>query len=71
MLPAINSGKVELLDNVRLVTQLKNLERRTSRMGRDVVDHAPNTHDDLINAAAGVLVSVAANHGPPAGVTFW
>ena len=37
MLPAINSGKVELLDNPRLMTQLKNLERRTSRMGRDVV----------------------------------
>ena len=41
-------------------------------MGRDVVDHGPNMHDDLVNAAAGVLVSVAAaGEGEPAGITFW
>ena len=33
LLPSVNRGKVELLDNPRLVTQLKNLERRISRMG--------------------------------------
>jgi hypothetical protein len=31
------------------------LERRTSRAGRDTVDHAPNATDDLSNAAAGVV----------------
>ena len=56
VLPAINSGKVELLDNRRLTSQLASLERRTSRAGRDTIDHASGSHDDLSNAAAGALV---------------
>jgi hypothetical protein len=47
-----------LLDLPRLTTQLCALERRTSRSGRDVVDHPVNAHDDVINAAAGALVRV-------------
>ena len=30
-------------------------ERRPSRGGRDIVDHSPNGHDDIANAAAGVI----------------
>ena len=56
LLPLLNSGRVELLDNPRLLNQLCSLERRTSRGGRDSIDHPPNAHDDLINAAAGALV---------------
>lgn len=52
----INSGEVELLDNPRLVTQLYNLERRSARSGRDSIDHAPGTQDDLVNAVAGSFV---------------
>jgi hypothetical protein len=55
-LPHLNSGKVDLLDNPRLINQLCGLERRTVRGGRDSIDHAPLAHDDLINAAAGALV---------------
>jgi hypothetical protein len=57
MLPLINSGvcHVELLDDPKLLTQLSRLERRTSRGGRDSVDHPPKEHDDLANACAGVL----------------
>ena len=33
--------------------------RRTSRAGRDSIDHAPGSHDDLINAVAGVMKVVA------------
>lgn len=40
----------------RLVSQLSNLERRTTRIGRDIVDHPPGGHDDVANAAAGALV---------------
>jgi hypothetical protein len=57
LLPLVNSGKVRLLGNKRLVMQLIGLERRTSRAGRDSVDHAPGGHDDLANAAAGALLS--------------
>jgi hypothetical protein len=56
MLPLLNSGRVELLDNSRLIAQICNLERRTGRSGKDSIDHAPNAHDDLANAAAGALV---------------
>jgi len=56
LLPILNSGRCELLDNPRLAKQLMDLERRTARGGRDSIDHAPGSHDDLVNAAAGVLV---------------
>ena len=49
MLPIINSGRIELLDNDRLA-QIVNLERRTSRGGRDSIDHGPGGHDDIVNA---------------------
>ncbi len=65
LLPAINSGKVELLDNIRLLAQLRSLERRTSRIGRDTVDHGPGGHDDLANAAAGALVGAMARPRVP------
>jgi hypothetical protein len=55
LLPLLNSGRIELLDNQRLISQLLNLERRTSRVGKDSVDHPSGAHDDLINAAAGAI----------------
>ena len=54
LLPALNSRKIDLLDNQRLVNQLVGLERRTARGGRDSIDHAPGSHDDLANAVAGL-----------------
>lgn len=54
LLPAINSGRIELLDHPKLIGQLQNLERRTSRSGRDSIDHPPQGHDDVANAVAGV-----------------
>lgn len=56
LLPLLNSQTVELLDNDRLVSQLAGLERRTSRAGRDSIDHGPTGSDDLINSAAGAIV---------------
>ncbi|MGH7536526.1 MAG: hypothetical protein ACREMG_13235, partial [Gemmatimonadales bacterium] len=54
-LPAVNSGRVELLEHPRLRAQLLGLERRVARSGSDSIDHPPGAHDDLANAAAGVL----------------
>jgi hypothetical protein len=59
-LPLFNSGRVRLLDNRRLVSQFAALERKTSAMGRDVINHPPGGHDDVCNAAAGALVAVSA-----------
>jgi hypothetical protein len=55
-LPLLNSGKVQLLDNKRLVQQLHGLERRTARGGKDSIDHAPNGKDDVANCVCGALV---------------
>lgn len=59
MLPELNSRSIVLLDNERMIAQLCSLERRTGRSGKDVIDHPLNSHDDLINAAAGALVLCA------------
>jgi hypothetical protein len=59
LLPLLNSGRVELLDDKRLVAQLCGLERRTSRSGKDSIDHVPGGHDDVANALAGAVVIAA------------
>jgi hypothetical protein len=56
VLPLFTSGRVRLLDNKRLVSQFGGLERRTSPIGKDRVDHGPGGHDDVCNSAAGALV---------------
>jgi hypothetical protein len=58
-LPLINSKRVELLDNPRLSEQLCGLQRFIARGGHETVDHLPNSHDDLCNAACGAVVYVA------------
>ncbi|MBF0678553.1 MAG: hypothetical protein IR164_06415 [Devosia sp.] len=55
LLPVLNSGRADLLDSNVLVNQLVGLERRVARGGRESIDHAPNGHDDLANAVAGVI----------------
>lgn len=52
-LPLLNSGRIDLLDNPRLVAQLVGLERHTARSGREAIDHAVGAHDDIANAVAG------------------
>jgi hypothetical protein len=64
ILPAINSREVSLLDDKRLIGQLVALERRTSRSGKDTIDHAPGAHDDIANAACGALVYAVGRRGP-------
>lgn len=63
-LPALNGQRVRLLDLPRLIGQLCTLERRTARGGRDSIDHQPGAHDDVANAACGVLVQVIEDRRP-------
>jgi hypothetical protein len=63
LLPLLNIGAVDLLDNERLKQQLVMLERRTSRGGRDSIDHPPGGHDDVANAVAGALVTTFRDPG--------
>jgi len=59
-MPLFTSGRVRLLDNKRLTSQFAGLERRTSSIGKDKVDHGPGGSDDVANAAAGALVRAIA-----------
>jgi hypothetical protein len=55
-LALLNSQKIDLLDDQKLLAQICGLERRTARGGKDSIDHAPGAHDDLANAALGALL---------------
>ena len=56
VLPALSDRRVTLLNDKRLITELRMLERRPRTGGRpDQVDHPANAHDDAANAAAGAL----------------
>jgi hypothetical protein len=64
-LPLFTSGRARIIDNRKLVTQFASLERRTSSVGRDRVDHGREGHDDLCNAAAGALGLASGIGGAP------
>lgn len=84
LLASINSRRVDLLDNPRVVAQCVSLERRTGRT-RDVIDHPPGAHDDVANAVAGLVATIlsrgtynisaladtAPNEEDPYGVEHW
>jgi hypothetical protein len=59
LLAALNSGRVELPPCPVLERQLVALERRATRGGRDIIDHAPGGNDDRANAVAGVVALLA------------
>lgn len=52
--PLFATGAVQLLDQRQLLTELRQLERRTGS-SKDRIDHPPRGHDDLANAACGAL----------------
>ncbi|MEQ6886460.1 hypothetical protein [Salicola sp. Rm-C-2C1-2] len=57
-LAVLNSERVELPPDTVMFNQFLNLERRTSRGGRDSIDHGPGGHDDRANAVAGLGAAV-------------
>jgi hypothetical protein len=59
LLPLLNAGRVELLDQPELLRELRGLERRRGASGRDRVDHQPGAHNDQAVAVALALVQVA------------
>lgn len=66
--PLINSAVVELLDLPVLRNQLIGLERRTGRSGKDIIDHKPNSHDDVANSALGAIAELVKGRGAVFGV---
>jgi hypothetical protein len=62
LLPLLTSASIELPDVQELRYELSRLERRTTTIGRDVVDHPQNGHDDLANSVAGVAYLLSVVH---------
>jgi hypothetical protein len=61
-LPVFTRGLARLPNHARLVRELRLLERRTHRSGKDTVEHPRNGHDDFANVVCGVFSLLA----PPA-----
>jgi len=55
LIPALTSTQVELPEDRMLLKELRQLERRRGRTGRDTIDHPAGAHDDLANAVAGLV----------------
>jgi hypothetical protein len=55
LIPVLCSRKVELLDNEKLKNELRRLERRRGKSGRDIIDHPTRGSDDVANSCAGVV----------------
>jgi hypothetical protein len=51
--PLFTRGNISIPDHPQLIRELRLLERRTSRMGKDSVTHPPGGHDDFANSLAG------------------
>jgi hypothetical protein len=62
-LPLWAQGLVSIPNHARLLREVRLLERRTHRSGRDSVDHGRSGHDDYVNAVAGVLRGLACHLG--------
>jgi hypothetical protein len=69
-LPLFARGLVELPDHPRLTRELRLLERRTHRSGRDTVDHGPRGSDDHANAVVGALRCLCDHFGGD-DLTMW
>jgi hypothetical protein len=71
LLPIVNSGAIELLDDDQLLRELRGLERRRGSSGRDRVDHRPGEHDDRANVVAGVAHAVGVQKRSTVGFGWW
>jgi hypothetical protein len=68
VLPLFTQKRVELLDDRRLATELRLLERKPRACGRgDAIDHPPRAHDDVANAACGALWQASISKKIPMG----
>jgi hypothetical protein len=53
LLPLLNSVRITLPRNDRLVSQIVSLERRVASSGRETITHPDHGHDDVANAVGG------------------
>jgi hypothetical protein len=61
----LSPGRVKLLAHPKLIDQFATLQRRPTPGGKDIIDHERGAHDDLSNAAAGVLLECVVSFNAP------
>ena len=61
LVPMLNSRRILLPRNTKMINQAAGLERTVAHSGKDTIDHGPGGHDDLINVVAGAA-SLAFTH---------
>jgi hypothetical protein len=73
MLPHFTRGVIRIPDHPRLVPELRRLERRVTRSGKDSVDHGPSGADDHANVLAGSAFLLRERKGLelPSELTPW
>lgn len=54
--PVFAQADVEIPEHEQLIRELNLLERRSTRMGNEIIDHPRHEHDDFANAVCGVIV---------------
>ena len=70
----MNSKRIELPDHKKLIDELRRLERRRGRSGKDTIDHpAYGGSDDVANSVAGAVDLVISKpvlsaHAMPTGI---
>jgi hypothetical protein len=70
LIPVVNSKRCELPDNRKLIDELRRLERRRGKTGKDSVDHPGQLSDDLANATAGAISMAQTAHVDVAGIVM-
>lgn len=70
-LPIFMRGAVSIPDHAQLVRELRLLERRRSRIGKDVVDHGRSGSDDHANALCGMLQAMTARQSTYDSTLSW
>jgi hypothetical protein len=70
-LPLFMRGAVSIPDHARLVRELRLLERRASRIGKDIVDHGRSGSDDHANALCGMLQAMTAKQSSYDSTLSW
>jgi hypothetical protein len=61
--PLFTREEISIPDHPQLLRELRLLERRTSRAGKDCITHPPGGHDDFANSLAG-CARIATVRGP-------
>ncbi len=72
LLPQLMAGRVRLINNATLRSQLVSLERKVGAADRESVSHPQhaNAHDDLAAAAAGALVAAGSDPSYNIGAAY-